>query len=699
MHLRPVQKGRRSAIPRHQRPQFHPSAQGFRHVGRDRNRSESRESIRTAGTERMREEYVHEGAGGPGGADTGKHRRIPPERRDRGVGYGYGFGGGDERRRGEGEVGGGGREAQSVDGDAGRARGSRRRGSRGRGRGRDDPGGTAGEGDGTSELRVRAAGPAGRRDGGEEGEGDTDGVGIHARDAGEIHEGFQRRVEDEGQPGQGAVHTAHAPPSRRADEPPGHGGRNLAGGLPLPLGQDPPPHLPLPGLPQQRHVPHHPLHQPPKARVLRRQLRSIRQDQVREGGEPDEAVQLGAGSDEIHEGVHRPVRARHLQERQAGTIQAEGAGQDDTGRIDREARTGKAHEFQIPGSGPSAPSRPGVPRRHLRVPGVRTPLLLRQFRRRPRQPRRPRGSQRSRQDHAREAHVRGASAQPGGHPAPRPPQAGAVHPALRGRPRLGLDAPAVLRQAVPRHPLRGAEEVPGSLRSLGQDAGPDHGGTLGRPEVPRRLRQAGARGPAHPPPGRTDESPGHGEHRRPRQGHQRVRGGDGPGVPRHAPHLPGGERDLDLRSQAGEAVPGGHSELQDGHEGPDGDRGRQGGEEGHRAEAQGGRLRPEEGRRGREGEGTQEEGEGGGEEEGGGDIGAQVQAEAEGGAEAQGAGRGREILRHRHNCGVFRRFRIDDGGAREVRATAPQETPGLSGAAEIVLRATPVGVSRAYGRI
>ena len=58
----------------------------------------------------------------------------------------------------------------------------------------------------------------------------------------------------------------------------------------------------------------------------RRRLRHVCEDTGGERGEPDEEVQVGAGSNCQHEGVHCPLRSRKRQARPAGAVQGEGAG-------------------------------------------------------------------------------------------------------------------------------------------------------------------------------------------------------------------------------------------------------------------------------------------------------------------------------------------------------------------------------------
>mmetsp|Transcript_40674 Transcript_40674/g.122476 ORF Transcript_40674/g.122476 Transcript_40674/m.122476 type:complete len:221 (-) Transcript_40674:1258-1920(-) len=217
---------------------------------------------------------------GAGGSHPRQHRYLSSERGGRGVRYRDGHRRRHVRRRGAEDAGGRGGQVELRPvrvGRGGRGRQWRQwRQWRRRRRRRNVPGGEAGKSHGRSQLHLRAPRPVGRRHGREEGEGDIEGIGIHPRDAGEVHQGLFGGVEDEGQPGEGVVHTAHAAPAGRADQPPGHGGRHLARGLPLQVGQHPPHDLALPGLSQQRHQPHHPLHRTEEAQLLRRQLRSVR---------------------------------------------------------------------------------------------------------------------------------------------------------------------------------------------------------------------------------------------------------------------------------------------------------------------------------------------------------------------------------------------------------------------------------------
>ena len=145
--------------------------------------------------------------------------------------------------------------------------------------------------------------------------------------------------------------------------------------------QDPPPNLALAGLPQQRHDAHDPLHPQAESDLLRRQLRPVREDEVGGGGEPAEAVQLGAGPDQEHEGVHRAVRTRDEQEREAGAVEAEGPREDGPGRAGGEAGAGEADELQVPRSRSPAPARARVSRRQLRLSEVRAALHGRELRR------------------------------------------------------------------------------------------------------------------------------------------------------------------------------------------------------------------------------------------------------------------------------------------------------------------------------
>mmetsp|Transcript_11635 Transcript_11635/g.27329 ORF Transcript_11635/g.27329 Transcript_11635/m.27329 type:complete len:390 (+) Transcript_11635:154-1323(+) len=386
MHVRVEQEGRRRAESGRQRPELHAPAQGHGDAGRDERRAESRESVRAHREERMREEHAHEMPRGARDTHPGGDRHLPPQGGGRAFRHDDRPRRGNERRRGASPAREGGRGAQR--GGHGADRGGRVGRGRGR-RGRDERGREAGDDHGDADGDVREARRPGRGDGRDEGEGDTVRSGVHARHAGEAHEGLLGGVEDEGQPGEGVVHTADAAAAGRADQPPRHGGRHLARGLPLEVEQDPAPDLALAGLPQQRHDAHDPLHAQAEADLLRRKLRPVRQDEVRGGGEPAEAVQLGAGPDQEHEGVHREVRSRHEQEREAGAVEAEGARQDGTGGTRGEAGGGEADELQVPRPRPPSPAGARVSRRQLRLPEVRAAIHRRQLRRGPGQPRRP----------------------------------------------------------------------------------------------------------------------------------------------------------------------------------------------------------------------------------------------------------------------------------------------------------------------
>ncbi|EJK67973.1 hypothetical protein THAOC_10905 [Thalassiosira oceanica] len=121
---------------------------------------------------------------------------------------------GNERRRGASPAREGGRGAQR--GGHGADRGGRVGHGRGR-RGRDERGREAGDDHGDADGDVREARRPRRGDGRDEGEGDTVRSGVHARHAGEAHEGLLGGVEDEGQPGEGVVHTADAAAAGRGE--------------------------------------------------------------------------------------------------------------------------------------------------------------------------------------------------------------------------------------------------------------------------------------------------------------------------------------------------------------------------------------------------------------------------------------------------------------------------------------------------
>ena len=150
---------------------------------------------------------------GSRGAHPWRDRHLPPQGGGRAVRHDDRPRRGHERRRGA-------RTARERGRGPERGRHGPDRGGRvgpGRGRRWHERRREAGGAHGDAHGDVREARRPRRGHGRDEGEGDTVRAGVHARHAGEADEGLLRRVEDEGQPGQGAFHPADAAAAGRGE--------------------------------------------------------------------------------------------------------------------------------------------------------------------------------------------------------------------------------------------------------------------------------------------------------------------------------------------------------------------------------------------------------------------------------------------------------------------------------------------------
>mmetsp|Transcript_588 Transcript_588/g.2149 ORF Transcript_588/g.2149 Transcript_588/m.2149 type:complete len:255 (+) Transcript_588:959-1723(+) len=203
-------------------------------------------------------------------------------------------------------------------------------------------------------------------------------------------------------PCESALHQAHPASPRRADEPLGHGGCGLAGGLLGQLEPDPADGLPLARLHEQR-VHAHRAHPRPETDLLHGQLRRVRPDAQGARGASDEAVSMGAGGDSKDEGVHRPLRSRYRQAGAASSKQGEGAAENAPIRPHREAKEGEKLELPFPGPRQHPATGHAGEQRLLRLPRQRPSVLEPRVRHRPGQPRCASRAERCRQVDAFEA--------------------------------------------------------------------------------------------------------------------------------------------------------------------------------------------------------------------------------------------------------------------------------------------------------
>lgn len=308
---------------------------------------------------------------------------------------------------------------------------------------------------------------------------------------------------------------------------------------------DPRGRLALPGFPQRRLHEHHP-HAEQEAEDVHGQLRPVRPDPVRAGGEPDEAVQVGAGADLRHEGVHRPVRPRLRQAGPPGPEQGEDPRQDGARRSHREGRQRQGPRLPLHRRRQAPPARAAIRGGHLRLHPRQPHLQEPGFWRGPRLEDRAGRPQRRRQEHAAEADDRRPRAARRHGAAAQPPEDRPVPPAPRGEARHGHVGAAVHDQGVPGERRGEDEGRHRAVRADRQGAGDAHEEPVGRAAEPGDLRVAGVAAAAYAAAGRAHQPSGHRDDRLAGGGAERVGRRAGAGEPRLQADQPGGAGDLGL---------------------------------------------------------------------------------------------------------------------------------------------------------